>query len=103
MPCLTIRKTRAAPAPASARLFRFRRCAVHAADLLEPLLQAELIEASDRQRGEKADALMQHPVRILECKGDFGGRTFGFAWIGNAPMRRHRLAGPGRTGFSRGV
>src|SRR5215471_18190977 len=103
MPSPTIRKMRAAAAPASARLFRLRRCAVHAADLLEPLLQAKLIEASDRQRGENADTLMQHPVRILERKGDFRHRTFGLGWIGNAPMRGHRLAGPERTGFPRGV
>src|SRR5262249_33285888 len=39
----------------------------------------------------------------LERKRDFSRRTFGFGWIGNAPMRCHRLAGPDRTGFSRGV
>jgi len=66
-------------------------------------VQAELIEASDRQRCENADALMEHPVRILECKRDFGRGAFGFGWIGNAPMCRHRLAGPDRTDFARRV
>src|SRR5215475_9008298 len=40
---------------------------------------------------------MQHPVRILERKRDLSRRAFGFGWIGNAPMHRHRLAGPHRT------
>src|SRR5262249_9428546 len=103
MPSPTIRKRRAAAAPASPRLFRLRRCAVHAADLPEPLLQAELIEAPDRQRREDSNAWMKHPVRILECKGDLSGGAFGFGWIGNAPMRRHRLAGPHRADFARRV
>src|SRR5262249_36173730 len=94
---------RAAAARASARLFRLRCCAVHAADLLEPPLQAQPIEASDRQRRENSNAWMQHPVRILERKGDLSRGAFGFDRIGNAPMRRHRLAGPHRTDFARRV
>src|SRR5262249_3548302 len=46
---------------------------------------------------------MQHPIRILERKRDFGRRALGFGRIGNAPMRRHRLAGPHRTDFARRV
>src|SRR5262245_29915104 len=103
MPSPTIRKRRAVAAPASARLFRLRRCAVHAANLLEPLLQAKLIGASDRQRRENADALVEHPVRILERKGNLGLRAFGFGRIRHAPMRRHWLAGPHRTDFTRRV
>src|SRR5262249_26146889 len=103
MPSPTIRKTRAAAAPASARLFRLRRCAIHAADLPEPLLKAELIETSDRQSRENANALMEHPVGLLERKGDLSGGPFGFGWIGNAPMRRHRLARPHRANFARRV
>src|SRR5262249_49625656 len=103
MPSPSIPKMRAAAAPASARLFRLRRCAVHAADFSEPLLKDELIEASDRQSRENANALVEHPIRILERKGDFRGRTFGFRWIGNTSMRCHRLAGPDRTGFPRSV
>src|SRR5262249_6820958 len=37
---------------------------------------------------------------ILECKRDLSRRAFGFGRIGNAPMRRHRLAGPHRTNFA---
>src|SRR5262249_19306895 len=103
MPSPTIRKTRAAAAPASARFFRLRGCAIHAADLPEPLLKAELIEAWDRQRREDSNALMKHSVGILECKSDLGRRAFGFGGIGNAPMPRHRLAGPRRTDFARRV
>src|SRR5262249_18735955 len=94
---------RAAAARASARLFRLRCYAAHAADPLEPPLQAQPIEAADRQGRENADALMQHPVRILERKRDLGRGAFGFGRIGNAPMRRHRLAGPHRTDFARRV
>src|SRR5437899_4594825 len=94
---------RAAAARASARLFRLRRCTLHAADLLEPALQAQPIEAADRQRRENPNALMQHPVRILERKRDLSRGAFGFGWMGNAPMRRHRLAGPNRNDFARSV
>ena len=41
-----------------------RSRAVHAADLREPPSQGELIQASDRQRREHADALMEHAVGI---------------------------------------
>src|SRR5262249_40894230 len=84
-------------ARASARLGHLAGRSLHGADLLEPPLQAQLIEAADRQRRENANALMEHPVRILERKRDLSRRAFGFGWIGNAPMRRHRLAGPHRT------
>src|SRR5262249_18167081 len=94
---------RAAAARASARLFRLRCYAAHAADPLEPPLQAQPIEAADRQGRENANALMQHPVRILERERDLSRGAFGFGWIGNAPMRRHRLAGPHRTDLARGV
>src|SRR5262245_44091028 len=76
---------------------------LHAADLREPLLQTDLIEASDRQRRENPNMLMEHPVRILEGKGDLSGGAFGFGRIGNAPMRRHRLAGPHWAGLASGV
>src|SRR3954469_10205029 len=100
MPSPTTRKTPVAAARASTRLFRLRCRIIHAADVLEPLLQAEPIEAPNRQCCEDADALMQHPVGILERQGDFGGGTLCSARIGNAPMRRHRLPRPHRTAFA---
>src|SRR5262245_47680607 len=99
----TIRKMRVVRARASARLGHLAGRSLHAADLLEPLLQAQPIEAADRQRRENANALMQHSVRILERERDLSRGAFGLGWIGNAPMRRHRLAGPHRTGLARGV
>src|SRR5258707_6367201 len=78
MPFPTIRKTRVAAARASTRLFRLRCRIIHAADVLEPLLQAEPIEAPNRQCCEDADALMQHPVGILERHGGFGGGALVF-------------------------
>src|SRR6516164_5727040 len=95
----TIRKTRVVRARASARLGHLARRSLHAADLLEPPLQAQPIEAADRQRRENADALMQHPVRILERKGDLSRGAFGFGRIGNAPMCRYWLAGQHWTGL----
>src|SRR6516164_194946 len=100
MPSLTIRKRPAVAARTLRRLFRLRRCPVHAADLFEPLLQTDLIEASNRQRSENAYALMQHSVCILECKCDLSPGALGFGWIGNTPMCCHRLTGPHRTDFA---
>src|SRR3954462_7988865 len=100
MPFPTIRRTRVAAARASTRLFRLRRRIVHTADVPEPLLQAEPVEAPDRQRRENADALIQHPVGILERQGDFGWGPLCFGRIGDAPMRRHRLPWPHRTAFA---
>src|SRR3981081_4380953 len=93
----------AARARASAWLFAFSRGASHAADLLELGLQAELIQQPDRQRREYRDALMQHPVGLLEGQRDLGRRALGCGRIGNAPMARHRLARPDRTSLARGV
>src|SRR5215471_3264086 len=103
MPSPTIRKTRAVAARASGRLFRLRRRAVHAADFSDPLLKAELIEASDLQGRENPNALMEHPVRILEGKSDLSRGAFGFGRIGHAPMCRHGLAWPHWTDFTRCV
>jgi hypothetical protein len=74
-----------------------------AADFLQFRLQAELVERAQRQCREDRDALMQHPVGILERESDLGRGAARFRRIGNAPMRPHRLAGPHRTGFARGV
>src|SRR5262245_46052157 len=90
-------------ARASARLGHLAGRSLHAADLIEAALQAQPIEAADRKRRENADALMQHPVRILERERDLSRGAFGFGWVGNAPMRAHRLAGPHRTDFARRV
>src|SRR5262249_26265775 len=101
MPSPTIRKIRAVAARASGWLFSLRHRTIHAADLFESLLQAELVEASDRQRCEGADALKQHSVSIRKSNGNLGRRPFGFCWIRKSPMRGHRLARPYRTGFAR--
>src|SRR4051812_39875111 len=94
MPFPTTRKTHVAAARASTRLFRLRCRIIHTPDVLEPLLQAELIQTRDRQRCEDSDAVMEHPIGILERESDLGRRTFGFSRIGDAPMCRHRLPGP---------
>jgi hypothetical protein len=94
-------KTCAAAALASGRLCCLHRRAIHAANLSKPLPQTELVEASDLQCCEGANALKEHSVRIHEGNGGLSRGALGFCWIGNAPMRRYRLAGPDRTRFAR--
>src|SRR4029078_6224568 len=100
MPFPATRRTLVAATRASTRLFRLRCRIIHAADVPEPLLQAEPIQAPDRQCCENADALMQHPVGILEREGDLGWGALCFGRIGDAPMRRHGLPRPHRTAFA---
>jgi hypothetical protein len=50
-----------------------------------------------------SDTLTEHPIGILESQGDLGGRTFRLGRIRHAPVRRHRLAGPHWTRFTRRV
>src|SRR5262249_31773429 len=66
-------------------------------------LQAEPVEAADRQRGKNPDALMEHAVGLLEGETDLRRSAFGLRRIGHAPMGRHRLARPHRTALAGGV
>src|SRR4029453_3353429 len=91
---------RAVRAKASARLDHLSRGSLHAADLLEPPLQVQLIETLDRQRRENADALRQHSVGIPECEADLRCGALSLGRIGNAPVCRHRVAGPPRAGLA---
>ena len=73
---------------------------------------AEIRDESDKsgmravielKRGENADPLRQHPVGVLECERNLRGGSGGGRRIGNSPVCGHRLSGPERTRFSRGV
>src|ERR1700680_1871033 len=54
---------RVAGAPASGRLGGLAGGSLHAPDLAQLILQAELVEGAERQGREYGNALMQHPVR----------------------------------------
>ncbi len=108
----TVASSNAAPSASAARrresggvtsVPRLRGCAVHPPDLFQPRLQAELVEAANRQRCKHRDALTQHAVCVLERERDLGRVALRFRRIGDAPMRGHRLARPHRAGFTRGV
>src|SRR5499427_3947318 len=66
------------------RIGIFTALPIRSLDRLSLHRRLEEIEASDRQRRENSNALMQHPVRILERKGDLSRGAFGFDRIGNA-------------------
>jgi hypothetical protein len=60
-------------------------------------LKAEWIERAQRQRGESANAPVQHQVGIFEREGDLSRRAAGFCRVRDTPVRRHWLAGPRLT------
>jgi hypothetical protein len=62
-------------------------CTLHAADVLQPLLQTKPVERPQRQCRENSDAQMQHAVGFLEGKSALGRIALGFGWIRNPPMR----------------
>ena len=73
------------------------------ADRVELFLQRQLIERAQRQAHEDVYAVGQHPHGVGEGEADFSFGTLGGCRIGDAPMRRHRLARPLRAGFARCV
>src|SRR5262249_14948709 len=81
-------------ARASVQLRRLRRRALHPADFLQPVLQAELVERTQRERGEHADAVMQQPIGVIEGKRDLCRGACSRSRIRNAPMSGHGLTGP---------
>src|ERR1700722_7483606 len=72
-------------------------------DRIDFLLQREAVESRERQAEEKTDPSIQQKECLAECLLDLLPRSLHRSWIGNAPMRGHRLAGPYRTYFIRGV
>ena len=76
---------------------------MHVPNFAELDFAAEPVERAERQRGENADTLEEHPVSILEGERDFAGCALGLGRIGHAPMRGHRLAWPNGTCFARRV
>ena len=70
-------------------------------DVVQFTLQAQFVERPQRQGGEDADALIEQAVGFFECEGDLGGSACRLRRISNAPVRRHRLAGPDRARLRR--
>src|SRR5690606_24860029 len=70
-------------------------------DGVETLLQGEVVERGQWQADEYRDAVAEHPECFGESEPDFGFGAGRGRRIGNAPMRRHRLARPDRAAFRR--
>ena len=67
------------------------------------LLQSEPIHSCQRQAEEEADPAIQENEGVAESPPHLFMCSLHHCGIGDAPMRRHRLAGPYGTDFIRGV
>ena len=85
----------------SGRRRRFVVPVADLADLVQPVVQADIVEV--RQIDEDADARRQHAVGVVEGELDLGRRALCPGRIGNAPMGGCRAAGPDRAGLAGGV
>ena len=65
-------------------------------DLPQAFLERELIDGSDRDRQQELDPALQHAIGLIEGNGDFYLGSRGGLRIGIAPVRRRRMARPGR-------
>ncbi len=63
-------------------------------DLVNLLLDRQVVEAGNRQAQKQANPAIQCHESLAISTLDLVGRTLDRGRIGNAPMRRHRLAGP---------
>lgn len=73
------------------------------ADVIEPALEGEAVEAGERQCEEKTDAAVEEEEGIAEGCGNVTGGVANRAGVGNTPVGSHRLTGPNRTNFFGGV
>jgi len=72
-------------------------------DLIELLLQRQLAQLVDGEADKDADPIAQHAQSVGKGEGSLCISTFSFHWIGEPPMRGHRLARPDRTDLLRRV
>src|ERR1700685_3987167 len=90
------------PKPSAARrrstTLGFRRGRL-LSDRAQFFAQRHLIERCDGQLYEEFDPGFEFLQRLAEGKGLIGVGAFGRGGIRDAPVRRHRLAGPYRTYF----
>jgi hypothetical protein len=79
------------------------RCAADVGRSRPAGLQSELVERAQREIGEDADAVAQHPIGLGEGQATLRLRPLGGGGVWNAPMGGHRLARPDRAHFIRRV
>ena len=72
-------------------------------DVVDLFLQREAVERGKRQAQEEADASVQRSERLAIGPFDLLRSSLNGCWIGDTPMRRHRLARPKRAHFFRSV
>src|SRR5258705_6647954 len=77
---------------------RSSRARARGADFVEALLETHPIEFLEAQAGEQKDPGIEFAIGAPDCSFDF--RTGCGVRIRDAPMRRHRSAGPYRTYFA---
>src|SRR6516165_6497060 len=69
-------------------------CVLSLADGIQPLLQCEFVDGTDRKANKNRDTIVEHAECLRKGKADFGLVASSCSRIGNAPMRRHRLTRP---------
>jgi hypothetical protein len=73
------------------------------ADIAQPSPERQTIDALQRQACEDGNSIFEIAQRCNERGFLLYFRALGFGRVFNAPMRRHRLAGPYRAGLASGV
>ena len=73
------------------------------ADVVEFFLQSEPVESCQRQTKKQADAAVENEERFAESPLHVCGASTNHRRVGNAPVGCHRLSGPDRADFLRGV
>src|SRR3954465_4636942 len=73
------------------------------ADGVQPVLQGHPVEAGERQAEEEPYAVLQRGIGLTKRTTALDFATLDGSGIGDAPMRRHRLAGPRGASLARGA
>ena len=76
---------------------------LRAANLVEFLLEGEIVEFIERKIDEERYASVQFRIRLEKSLPLVFIAALNRRRVMNAPMRRHRLAGPDRTRFGGGL
>ena len=72
-------------------------------DVVEAALQRQPVKTRERQIHKNLDPIAEPAIRIGEGLRDLNWRAVNRGWIGYAPMRAHRLAGPNRAHLASSV
>src|SRR5579862_3697337 len=73
------------------------------ADLVDFLFDCKAIEGCERQAQEKTDTTIQRKESIAKRPIDLLRRSLNGRWVGNSPVRSHRLTWPDGTNLVGGV